>query len=213
MNDTREDFEKYGNSIDLMLERSSIKGRSYSSDATEEAWRAWEFLAGRASMAKVPEPNNHWKLGMRVMQSDLYHQLDDEERAICDELIAQNPYMAKRHKDDTQADIGVGGQEPCPLCNGTRTIGIWEPCICASPQPTPSIPARMPVIKGEVTVIYEHGFPSGIRDKTGYLLFFNPAYKYEGQEERYRSDCEQKLLLANFLLAALAAIPAAQEGK
>ena len=35
-----------------------------------------------------------WKLAMRVLQSDLYAQLDDEERAICDELIRRNPYMA-----------------------------------------------------------------------------------------------------------------------
>ncbi len=34
-----------------------------------------------------------YALAMRVLQSDLYHQLDDRERAECDELIraAQNP--------------------------------------------------------------------------------------------------------------------------
>ena len=53
------------------------------------------------------EPSSHWKLGMRVMQSELYRSLDCEERAICDELIAQNPYMAKRPKDDTQASLAV----------------------------------------------------------------------------------------------------------
>jgi hypothetical protein len=35
-----------------------------------------------------------WKLAMRVLQSDLYQHLDGEERAACDELVKQNPYLA-----------------------------------------------------------------------------------------------------------------------
>jgi hypothetical protein len=35
-----------------------------------------------------------WILAMRVLQSDLYRELDDKERAVCDALISENPYIA-----------------------------------------------------------------------------------------------------------------------
>lgn len=35
-----------------------------------------------------------WKLAMRVLQSDLYHELDDAERAECDELVRKNLFVA-----------------------------------------------------------------------------------------------------------------------
>ena len=37
-----------------------------------------------------------WKLAMRVLQSDLYQLLDDEERAECDALCAANPTFPKK---------------------------------------------------------------------------------------------------------------------
>ncbi|RQU16285.1 hypothetical protein DF153_21085 [Burkholderia cenocepacia] len=46
----------------------------------------------------VPEPRAEvtgWKLAMRVLQSDLYQQLDDAERAECDALAHANPYAAR----------------------------------------------------------------------------------------------------------------------
>jgi len=35
-----------------------------------------------------------WKLAMWVLQSDTYRKLPEEERAVCDALIAENPYAA-----------------------------------------------------------------------------------------------------------------------
>jgi len=55
----------------------------------------------------------------------------------------------------------------------------------------------------ELRIIYEHGKPHGIRDRSGYLFFFRNITKYEGQDERYRRELAQQQALADFLLAAL----------
>lgn len=39
-----------------------------------------------------------WRLAMRVLQSDLYAQLDDAERAECDALVALNPALKSPEK-------------------------------------------------------------------------------------------------------------------
>ena len=40
-----------------------------------------------------------YALAMRVLQSDLYKQLDDKERAECDELIARGQTPSKSDAD------------------------------------------------------------------------------------------------------------------
>jgi len=55
----------------------------------------------------------------------------------------------------------------------------------------------------DLQIIYEHGKPYGIRDSSGYLLFFVGISKYPGQEDRYRKEIEEQYELADFLLEAL----------
>lgn len=63
--------------------------------------------------------------------------------------------------------------------------------------------SNLQVCEGELKLISEHGQPHGIRDRGGYLLFFPPVRKYEGQEERYRNELAQSFRLADFLLQSL----------
>jgi hypothetical protein len=49
----------------------------------------------RARLLKLSIDNSGWKLAMRVMQSDLYAQLDEAEKAECDALVLTNPHLAK----------------------------------------------------------------------------------------------------------------------
>ena len=83
-----------------------------------------------------------------------------------------------------------------------------------------SVP-REPICDDELRIIYKetiygNQIPEGIRDKSGYLFFFHPVSRYEGQDERYASECKQLNALADYLLKAmLAAAPvrAGEEGK
>jgi hypothetical protein len=43
--------------------------------------------------AASPVPDG-WKLAMFVLQSGMYAKLPEEERAVCDALVAENPYIA-----------------------------------------------------------------------------------------------------------------------
>ena len=61
----------------------------------------------------------------------------------------------------------------------------------------------MPVVDGEIKIIYKHNKPYGIRDSGGFLFFFTGVDKYSGQEERYREEIEQQFRLADYLLEAL----------
>lgn len=61
----------------------------------------------------------------------------------------------------------------------------------------------MPIVKGEVKIIYKHNKPYGIRDSTGYLFFFPDRHRYTGQDERYRLEVEQQYRLADYLAKAL----------
>jgi hypothetical protein len=59
--------------------------------------------ATAASPAGVPDG---WKLAMFVLQSGMYAKLPEEERAVCDALIAENPFIAA-----PSAPEGDGGAE------------------------------------------------------------------------------------------------------
>ncbi|MDE2107555.1 MAG: hypothetical protein KGL39_60745 [Patescibacteria group bacterium] len=41
--------------------------------------------------ARVPDG---WKLAMFILQSGLYAKMPEEERAVCDALVQENPYIA-----------------------------------------------------------------------------------------------------------------------
>ena len=58
-------------------------------------------------------------------------------------------------------------------------------------------------MRNNLKIIYKHNKPYGIRDENGFLLFFPDITKYQGQEERYRSEVEEQYKLADFLLSAL----------
>ena len=58
-------------------------------------------------------------------------------------------------------------------------------------------------MRNNLKIIYKHNKPHGIRDENGFLLFFPDITKYQGQEERYRSEVEEQFRLADFLLNAL----------
>jgi len=59
------------------------------------------------------------------------------------------------------------------------------------------------ITDGKLQIIYKLNKPYGIRDSTGYLLFFSSVSKFTGQEERYRSEIEHQFKLADFLLKSL----------
>lgn len=60
-----------------------------------------------------------------------------------------------------------------------------------------------PLCDGAVQVIYERGEPSGVRDATGYLCFFNRVTKWPGQEERYRQELALRARHAEVIANAL----------
>jgi hypothetical protein len=51
----------------------------------------------------------------------------------------------------------------------------------------------------QLRIIYKNNKPYGIRDETGFLLFFAQTNKYCGQEERYRQEVEEQFKLADYL--------------
>jgi hypothetical protein len=73
-------------------------------------------------------------LAMRVMQSDLYRQLDDAERADCDELVRRNLEWFKR---DSAPVLRLPRWEPCnegcdPEFNGYRSRSCKCPAALAA---------------------------------------------------------------------------------
>ena len=61
----------------------------------------------------------------------------------------------------------------------------------------------MNICKGKIEIIYKNNKPYGIRDETGFLLFFTGVTKYQGQEERYRQEVQQQYNLSDYLLKKL----------
>ena len=51
----------------------------------------------------------------------------------------------------------------------------------------------------QVQIVYKNNKPQGIRDKTGFLLFFPEIFKYPGQEERYRQETKEQFELVGYL--------------
>ncbi|MCA8237698.1 hypothetical protein [Burkholderia cenocepacia] len=77
----------------------SVTMANGSRNDVDRAARASEILA-LLTVAQQPSGEvTGWKLAMRVLQSDLYPQLDDAERAECDALARTNPYAARAQGD------------------------------------------------------------------------------------------------------------------
>jgi hypothetical protein len=55
----------------------------------------------------------------------------------------------------------------------------------------------------EIVILEENDIPVGIRDITGYLLFFPKIDKYLGEEERYQREISERKELAKFLVKVL----------
>jgi len=55
----------------------------------------------------------------------------------------------------------------------------------------------------KLQIIHKHGQPEGIRYEGGYLFFFPSVHKYQGQEDRYRREIQERYELADYLLAQL----------
>jgi Lar family restriction alleviation protein len=97
-------------------------------------------------------------------------------------------------------------------CRATSEGEFTKP-VYASPPPAAVaaqgvvVPSE-PICDSELRIItqpnvYGENIPEGIRDKTGYLFFFHPIQRYEGQGERYTQDVKRLNALADYLLKAL----------
>lgn len=66
-------------------------GEENNDEAIEPTWQ--HIPPAAFGISRVATPDG-WKLAMFVLQSDMYHQLPQEERAVCDALVSENPYIA-----------------------------------------------------------------------------------------------------------------------
>ncbi|MHA1280589.1 MAG: hypothetical protein ACTSQ8_25820 [Candidatus Helarchaeota archaeon] len=57
----------------------------------------------------------------------------------------------------------------------------------------------------DLRIVHKNNKPYGIRDDSGFLLFFPEISKYPNQEKRYKQEIEQQYKLADLLIAALKA--------
>jgi len=58
-------------------------------------------------------------------------------------------------------------------------------------------------VDGKLTVVHRNGQPYGIRDNSGFLLFFPKVTKYDGQEQRYVDEIRNCFSLAEKIIIAL----------
>lgn len=61
----------------------------------------------------------------------------------------------------------------------------------------------IPPIDGDVELIYEHGEPHGIRDRSGFLCFFNKVPHFRGQSARYERELAARRDMAKFIADSL----------
>lgn len=62
---------------------------------------------------------------------------------------------------------------------------------------------QKPSAHTKLQIVYKNNKPYGIRDSSGFLLFFTPVSKFPNQEERYRQEVMEQFALADYLLEAL----------
>ena len=67
----------------------------------------------------------------------------------------------------------------------------------------PVLPTLTGNLEEDLQIIYKNGKPHGIRDRSGYLIFFPNITSYTGQEKRYQEEIDQQNKLAEYLLHQL----------
>lgn len=55
--------------------------------------------------------------------------------------------------------------------------------------------------------VFRNEKPYGIRNKAGYILFFREISRYEGQEERYKTECFEVTCISKLIVDSLNATP------
>jgi len=55
----------------------------------------------------------------------------------------------------------------------------------------------------DIQIIHKNSKPYGIRNTSGFLLFFPEIHKYEGQEKRYSEEVLNRFKLAKYLSRAI----------
>ena len=55
----------------------------------------------------------------------------------------------------------------------------------------------------DLQIINENGQPYGIRDTNGFVLFFAPVQRFQGQDERYQNELRRREGIARYILDAL----------
>lgn len=56
-----------------------------------------------------------WKLAMFVLQSDMFHKLPEEERAVCEALFQENPFIAATSPEAPQCERNCDCVGPCKM--------------------------------------------------------------------------------------------------
>jgi len=55
----------------------------------------------------------------------------------------------------------------------------------------------------DTKVVWKNNKPYGIRNANGYLLFFPQIRKFDGQDERYRTEIKEQESLAYYLVECI----------
>lgn len=108
--------------------------------------------ANRAALSQPPAPEqaSGYALAMAVLQSDLYHKLDDLERAECDAMLAATPTAEPAGEaGGIKTEHGIAWQasaapQPCNLVmvDGRRWYRDDHPALSASPAAPEAAPQQ-----------------------------------------------------------------------
>lgn len=116
------------------------------------------------------------------------------------EALPSNPSVWRIAPGDPTCVFAPGVVKPIK-CGSQKAAALIVAAVNAY-RPADETPGN-PLSDGEVCVIYEHGEPTGVRDRTGFLCHFNRVSKYAGQEDRYRRELALRARQAEVIAAAL----------
>lgn len=166
------------------------------------------------AMLAAKDAENKDLQAQNINQGEEIVSLDAENAAKTD-AIAQ----FARLLTDAKAEIAAlkakckYGDPACPCNDGDECNYEGE-----NPMLPPDGVVRVTICNDELRIIrkdtiYGTSVPDYIRDRTGCLFFFRKVEKYDGQDERYESECKQMDALASYLLKSmLAASGGGKEG-